>query len=141
MTTLVRWSPTRSLFSDFDRLFEARPRYRRYATDWSVAVDVLENDDEYVVKASVPGMNPDDIEITLEKNILTIKGELEKHEEDENEQYHVRERRYGSFSRNIRFPVDVNGEAIEASYENGILTLDVPKAEEVKPRRIAVKAD
>jgi HSP20 family protein len=106
-----------------------------------VAVDVLENEDGYTVNASVPGINTDDIEVTLEKNVLTIKGEIEADEEVEKEQYHVRERRFGSFSRNIRFPVDVNVNSIEASYEHGVLTLVVPKADEVKPKRITVKVD
>ncbi len=142
MTTLVRWRPTMSLFNDFDRLFDTATRARWQASsNWSVPVDVAENEDGYIVKASVPGINPDALEITLEDQVLTIKGEIKFDEETEDERYHIRERRYGSFSRNIRFPVDVNSEAIEASYEHGILTLNVPKAEEVKPKRITVKVD
>lgn len=142
MTTLVRWNPTRSLFSDFDRLFQTTPYLRRNAvSEWSLALDVAENEEGYIVKASVPGMNPDDLEITLEDNVLTVKGEVKSSEEINDEQYHVRERRFGSFSRNIRFPVEVNADDVEASYEHGILTLNVPKAEEVKPRRISVTID
>jgi HSP20 family protein len=141
MTTLVRWNPNRTLFSEFDRLFDTTPRIRRHsAANWAIAVDVAENEDGYVVKASVPGVNPDDLEITLEDGVLTIKAELNEDEEITQESYHVRERRYGAFSRNIRFPTDVNAEAIEASYDFGVLTLDVPKAEEVKPKRISIKA-
>jgi HSP20 family protein len=141
MTTLVRWNPTRTFFNEFDRLFDQTPYlHRQIATNWSVAVDVAENDDGYIVKASLPGVNPDELEITLEDGLLTIKAEVKADEEITQDQYHVRERRYGTFSRNIRFPTDVNAEAIEASFDNGVLTLDVPKAEEVKPKRISIKA-
>jgi HSP20 family protein len=141
MTTLVRWNPNRTFFNEFDRLFDASPRlHRQIATNWSLAVDVAENEDGYFVKASVPGINPDDLEIMLEDGVLTIKAEVNADEEIAEDQYHVRERRYGSFSRSIRFPTDVNAEAIEASYDYGVLTLDVPKAEEVKPKRISIKA-
>jgi HSP20 family protein len=73
--------------------------------------------------------------------VLTIKGEVENNEEIEQEQYHLRERRYGSFSRSVKFPVLVNSDSVEANYDKGVLTLAVPKAEEVKPKRIAIKAN
>jgi HSP20 family protein len=130
------------LFNEFDRLFETGPRFRRHASSgWGLAVDVAENEDGYVVKATVPGITPDDLEITLEDDLLTIKGEIKESEEISKEQYHVRERRYGAFSRNVRFPVAVNADEIHASYEHGILTLEVPKAEEVKPKRISISVD
>jgi len=142
MTTLVRWNPNRSLFSDFDRLFDTESRLNRSMfKNWGLAVDVSENEDDYTVKASVPGINPDDLEITMEDGVLTIKGEIKESEEISKEQYHVRERRYGSFSRNVRFPVDVNADEIHASYEQGVLTLIVPKAEVVKPKRISINVD
>lgn len=142
MSTLVRWNPTRNLVNEFDRLFDTASNVRRQTpTYWGLAVDVAENEDGYIVVANVPGMNPDDLDITMEENVLTIKGEVKAVEEIESEQYHVRERRLGNFSRNIRFPADVNVDGIAASYENGVLTLDVPKAEEVKPKRITVKVE
>ncbi|MCP4426947.1 MAG: Hsp20/alpha crystallin family protein [Chloroflexi bacterium] len=136
----------RNLFNEFDRLFERsalahRPLPYRMAENWSLALDVAETEDGYIVKASVPGINPDDLEITLEDNVLTVKGEVENNEEIEKEQYHLRERRYGSFSRSIKFPVLVNGDDVAASYNQGVLTLDVPKAEEVKPKRIAINVN
>jgi HSP20 family protein len=141
MTKIVRWNRVDpfSLFNEFDRFFE-KPLSRSFSNQgWGLAVDVAENEDGYIVKASVPGINPDELEITLEDNVLTLKGEVSADEEINEDQYHVRERRYGSFSRSVRFPVAVNGDDVEATYENGILTLNVPKAEEVKPRRIAIK--
>jgi HSP20 family protein len=109
--------------------------------NWGLELDVTEKNDVYTVKASVPGVNADDVQITLEDNTLTIQGEFKSEDETENERYHLRERHSGSFSRTITFPVLVNADAVEANYEHGVLTLTVPKAEEVKPKRIAVKAN
>lgn len=140
MTKVVRWTPMNpvNLFNEFDRLFE-RPATRS-TNDWSIALDVAENDDAYMVKATVPGINPDDIEIVLEDDVLSLKGEILRDEEGEDVKYHVRERRYGSFSRSIRFPTTVNGDAVEATYNNGVLSLNIPKAEAVKPKRITINA-
>ena len=143
MTRLVRWNPIRqqmNLFNEFDRLFEREALPYRQAENWGLALDVTENEDGYTVKASVPGINPDDLDITLEDNVLTIKGDVQDSEEIEKEQYHIRERRYGRFSRSIKFPVLVNSDDVAAAYDKGVLTLAVPKAEEVKPKRIAIKA-
>jgi len=147
MNTLMRWNPFQEMMnwrSEVDRLFEESfglPQTRwQGATNWGLALDVRENQDAFIVTAAVPGVNPDDLDITLTDNVLTIKGEVKADEVSENEQYHLHERRYGSFSRSLSLPVPVVAEEIEASYENGILTLTIPKAEEVKPKRIAVKA-
>lgn len=140
MTKLVRWNPYRtSIFDEFDRLFDTSLSNVNAPSNWGLAIDVIENEDAYMVKATVPGINVDDLDLTLEDNVLTLSGEIKSDEESENGQYHVRERRYGSFSRRVRFPVAVNSDNIEATYDNGILTLNVPKAEEVKPRKIQVK--
>ena len=142
MTKIVRWSPFHNtLFDDYDRFFTPASPQAQATRSWSVAIDVAENDDAYVLKASVPGINADNLEITLENKVLTLKGEVKADDSFENEQYHVRERRHGGFSRSIRFPVDVNSEAVTASYENGVLTLTVPKAEAIKPKRIEVKVN
>lgn len=138
MTKVVRWTPMNpaNLFNEFDRLFE-RPSART-ASEWSIALDVAETEAAYLVKATVPGINPDDVEITLEDDVLSLKGEIQQDEEVEEAKYHVRERRYGAFSRRIRFPMAVNGDAVEATYSNGVLSLNIPKAEAVKPKRIVV---
>ena len=140
MTKVVRWSPMNpaSLFNEVDRLFE-RP-YARTASEWSIALDVAETEEAYLVKATVPGINPDEMEITLEDGVLSLTGEIKQDEEVEEAKYHVRERRYGSFSRSIRFPMAVNGDAVEATYTNGVLSLNIPKAEAAKPKRIVVNA-
>ncbi|MDX1414355.1 MAG: Hsp20/alpha crystallin family protein [Candidatus Promineifilaceae bacterium] len=140
---IVRWNPNinrmRS-FNEFDRFFERATDWPRWQSqNFGLAVDVTEDEDGYMVKASVPGINPDDVEITFEDNVLTIKGEIVEEENSEEVNYHIRERRSGSFGRSIRFPVDVNAESVEATYTNGVLTLNVPKTEEVKPKRIEVR--
>jgi len=140
---VVRWNPGISMrwMNEFDRYVDrqlARPSWAA-GSEKNLAVDVAENDESYVVKASVPGINPEDVEITFEDEVLTIKGEISNESEKEEENFHIRERWYGSFGRSLRFPANVDAEAIEATYENGILTLDVPKVEEEQPKRIEVK--
>jgi HSP20 family protein len=103
-------------------------------------LDVVENDEEFVVKADVAGIDPDNIEITFTDNNLSIKGETraEREEEGEEGRYHLRERRYGTFSRTISMPGSVDVENIQAETENGVLKIHLPKKEEVKPRRIEI---
>ena len=154
MSNLTRWDPFREMMtlrSAMDRLFDDTffgPRsnwMERSGLDlssWELALDVAETNDEYVVKASLPGMNPDDLDVTLNNNVLTIQGEITEEKEekpDEDRRYHLRERRYGSFSRSISLPSTVNADAIQANFEAGVLTLRLPKVEEAKPRRIEVR--
>jgi HSP20 family protein len=106
-------------------------------------LDVIENDNEYIVKANIAGINPDNIEITYTNNNLTIKGEVrdEREEAEEEGKYHLRERRFGSFSRTISMPGTVDVEHIQAETKDGVLELHLPKKEEVKPKRIEVKVN
>ncbi len=146
MTTLMRWDPFRemqALRETVDRLFESslstwagEPR----ALGWTLALDVAESEDEYLVKASVPGIKPEDLDITFTDNTLTIKGEIKAEEERDEVRYHIRERRYGQFTRSISLPTSIDAEHIEAEYDNGVLTLHLPKAEEARPKRISVRA-
>lgn len=132
--------------SAMDRLFNemlsefAEPRAGYEQTAWALALDVAEKDDAFIVKASLPGVNPDDLEITLTDNVLTIKGEIKEDKDFEEGQWHLRERRYGAFQRSITLPTPVDGNKIDATYKDGVITLHVPKVEEVKPKRITVKA-
>jgi HSP20 family protein len=104
-------------------------------------LDVIENEDEFVVKADVAGIKPEEIEITYTDNNLSIKGEVssEREEEGKEGRYHLRERRYGTFSRTISLPGSVNVDKIEAETKNGVLMIHLPKKEEVKPHRIEIK--
>jgi HSP20 family protein len=141
---LTRWDPFQEMLNlrrTVDRLFDnANPDNSwPQTTTWGLAVDVVENKDDYIVKASVPGINPDDLDVSYADDTLTIKGEIKSDNELKENQYHLRERRYGSFSRSISLPAKIKGDAIEASYQNGVLSLRLPKSEEEKPKRIAIK--
>lgn len=100
---------------------------------------MAEQDDAFIVKASIPGVPADDVEITLTDNVLTIKGEMKDDKEVKETNYHLHERRFGSFMRSVTLPTSVDADKIEAVNENGVLTLTLPKAEAVKPKKIEVK--
>lgn len=146
MARLTRWDPFREMMTMrditdrmLDKFFD-EPVSEYRSANWGLALDVAENEDEFIVKASVPGINPDDLDITVTKNTLTIKGEMRHEEETEEERYHLRERRYGRFARSITLPTSVDSDRIEANYENGVLSLHLPKTEEMKPKRIEVRS-
>jgi HSP20 family protein len=148
MAHIVRWEPFRDLISlreAMDRLFEEsfiRPRAGWLAPlgGEALAVDVYETDQDVVVKSSVPGVKPEDIDITITGDTLTIKGESKIEEKVEKANYIRQERRYGAFSRSVTLPTTIVAEKAKAEFENGVLTLTLPKAEEVKPKTIKVKA-
>ena len=107
-------------------------------TPWAPCVDIYETENELVVKADLPDVNPQDLDIRVENNILTIRGER-NFEDKVNEDNYLRiERTYGSFSRSFSLATSVNSEAIKADYQNGVLTLSIPKREEAKPKQIKV---
>lgn len=144
--TLMRWEPFRELITlreAMDRLFdEAFTRPLSLLEGWGSLplIDMYQTDNEVVVKATLPGVKPEDLHITVTGDVLTIKGEVKAEEEVKNATYHLRERRYGTFSRSIPLPVPVVADKAKAEFENGILTLTLPKAEEVRPKTITVKA-
>ena len=146
MTNLTRWDP----FSDMltlreamNQLFEesyVSPRRGRSNQGFVPALDLSETEEAYLVEATVPGFKPEDLDITVENNVLSIKGNLQQETEDRKRNYHRIERRYGSFQRTISLPSSIKADSIQASLTNGVLRLEIPKAEEVKPRRIGVNA-
>ncbi|MBK9924589.1 MAG: Hsp20/alpha crystallin family protein [Anaerolineales bacterium] len=145
MSNLIRWEPAREMMSlrdAMDRLFDdafTRPLSIRDA--WSVpAIDMYQTDDEIVVKASLPGIKAEEVQINVTGEVLTLKGEVKHEEESKDKAWHIREQRYGSFERSVALPTDVVADKAKAEFENGILTITLPKAEEVKPRTITVKA-
>ncbi len=107
--------------------------------EWIPAIDIKEEQDRYVVQADLPGVKPDDIEVTLENGVLTIKGQRVTEAKEEKENYRRVERIYGSFFRRFVLPETVDEEKIEAKYENGVLTLVIPKKAEEQPKKIEVK--
>lgn len=143
---LTRRNPFRDLFEmrrTMDRFLEdtlGGSEDYPFTYGMYVPMDVSETDDAYTVKASLPGIKPENIDITYSGNTLTVRGETRSEEEKEGEKYHVRERRVGSFARSITLPTSVNANNIDARYEDGILTLHLPKAEEAKPKRIQIQA-
>ncbi len=147
MTSITQWDPFREMIglrSELDRYFNEpffnAPRlWDRDQKGTTLALDVIEDEDAFVVKASVPGVASEEIDVTLTENVLTIKGETTADREIDEQRYHVRERRWGSFYRSVTLPVTVEADKIEAHSENGVLTLRLPKAEAVKPKKIAVK--
>lgn len=142
---LTRWDPFQEMLNlrrTVDRLFDNAASDNEWQPmQWGLAVDVVENKDDFIVKASVPGINPDDLDVSYTDDTLTIKGELKSDNEIKENQYHLRERRYGTFTRSVTLPVKIKGDAIEAGYKDGVLTLRLPKSDEVKPKRIAIKVN
>lgn len=146
MRALSRWEPFRgaTTFQEqvnrlFNDVFE-RNQHESSLSTWAPAVDIYETEHELVVKADLPEVDAKDLDIRVENNILTIRGER-KFEKKVNEDNYLRvERTYGSFSRSFSLSNTVNSEAIKADYQNGVLTLSLPKREEAKPKQIKVSA-
>ncbi len=144
---LVRWRPFRDLATMqeemnrlFDRLFERFPERKEFGEGlWSPCVDISETKDEIVVTAEIPGMKKDDIKISLNDNILTLKGEKRQEKKVEEENYHRIERSYGAFHRSFTLPTTVQQDQVKATYKDGVLKVRLPKAEEAKPKEIAIE--
>jgi HSP20 family protein len=148
MANLTRWDPfgeKLSLRDAINQLFEASfvsPTDFGQDQAFSMPLDLRESDDGFIVDAVVPGVKPEDLNITLENNVLTITGETKQEQQAGAEQgnYHRVERRYGRFTRSIALPTSVNADQVQATLENGILHVQIAKAEEVRPRRITVSS-
>ena len=144
MRILTRWEPVRGLTTLQDQVNRVfHDAFDRTGEDaslsaWAPAVDIYETEHELVVKADLPDIDPKDLDIRVENNVLTIRGER-KFEKNVNEENYLRvERSYGSFTRSFTLANTVNPDAIKAAYENGVLTLSIPKREEAKPKQIKV---
>ena len=148
MANLVRWDPFRDMVTlreAMDKLFEesfVRPRGWVAPTEGvaALALDVFEGNNDVTVQASIPGVKPEDIDISITGDVLTIQGQMREDKEEKQGSYHIRERRYGAFQRSITLPTLVKPDKAAAVFENGVLTLTLPKCEEVKPRSIKIKA-
>ncbi|MCD6115979.1 Hsp20/alpha crystallin family protein [bacterium] len=138
--TLVKYNPLRNIVNsnfDVDRFFDDF-WFGDSDTVWSPTIDIAENEKSYEIKADVPGMKKKDISISFKDNILTISGEKREEKEDTGKNFFKKERVYGKFQRSFRIPQDVDPEKIKAKYEDGVLTVEVPKAEISKPKEIAI---
>lgn len=146
MADIMRWDPfaeMASLRETMDRLFDEVRPWRYSSGNGSgtyFPVDVLDTDEEVIVKASLPGVKPEDIDISVTGQILTLKGESKEEREEKEGSYYRRERRYGSFVRQLQLPTEVDPNKAEAVFEHGVLRLTLPKAEAMKPRTIKVHA-
>lgn len=142
---LVRWSPVRSGFTSQQELsrlvddFFGRPFDARGSAAWHPVVDIEETPEGYLVRAELPGMRLEDIKITVADNALSIRGEKRREEEKKGTTYHRVERVYGSFERSFSLSHAVAADKIEATYRDGVLEVNIPKAEEAKTREIQIK--
>ena len=146
---LNRYDPFRDMWAlqnIVNRWFDENTGASSTGYEWAVPMDVVETPDHYLVKASVPGLNPDDLEITFTNGTLSIRGEVKDDlrfddKDRKDSRFHLRERRFGVFQRSLVLPGTIQSDKIEAHYESGVLTLMLPKAEEIKPKRIAIRTD
>jgi HSP20 family protein len=148
--TTMRWDPFQDLRNAQDDMAQMSPMLAHAlglhaqqdharATAWAPALDISERKDAYLVTVELAGLNPEDLDITMEDGLLTIQGERKFTQESSGQQFHRVERRYGAFRRAITLPAHVMAEGIEASFEDGVLQILVPKAEEATPKRIQVR--
>ena len=144
--TLVKYRPAHDLYrmrNDMDKFFNQffsrtlnQDDYPQI--DWNPRVDIMEKENEYLVRAELPGLTKDDVKITLQDNVLTVKGEKNEEVKEENKNFHLCERNYGKFMRSFRIPTPVEKNKIDASFKDGILNIRLPKSEEAKPQEIEI---
>ena len=126
----------------WDSFLEGRPMRRAEdGREWLPSIDVSETKNELVIKAELPGLDPKDIDISMNNGYLTIKGEKKHEKEEKDENYHLIERSYGSFTRSVRLPREVQNDKITASFKNGVLRVTLPKSEEAKKKEIKIKGE
>jgi HSP20 family protein len=143
---LVRWDPVRdldSLQSDMNRLFDrffdtGRSANGAAVRRWVPAMDLVESEDHLVLRADLPGMREDDVEIEIKDGVLTVSGERKAEHEEKGEGFHRVERAFGRFSRSLSLPDGIDAGKVAAKFENGVLEVTVPKPEETKPTRVQI---
>lgn len=149
MTTLMRWTPESEFLRNrvgrlFDQTFNEflsplTSTEEMRGRGWFPAVDIRETDDSLTVFCEIPGLKKEDVSITLENNVLTISGERKFEKETKEQSYHRMERSYGKFSRSFSLPSNLETSKVDASVQDGVLRISLPKVEAAKPRRIAIK--
>jgi HSP20 family protein len=145
MRSLMPWTGIASVKEEMDRLFDRfmEPRWAEFPAlgDWVPSLDLSETKDALMAKLEVPGMDPKDIQVSLQESLLTIKGEKRQEKEEKEERYHRVERSYGQFTRSVRLPVAVDGAKVSAVFKNGLLTITLPKTPAAKGSTIPIKAE
>jgi HSP20 family protein len=150
MVMLTRWNPAResaNLQRRMERLFDEMVGQGLWRTGdeqslrgaWVPAINILEKDDSMQITADLPGLNPEDVEVTVEQGVLNIRGERKFEDAAEGETFHRVERLYGVFERNFTLPNSIDTDKIEAKFNNGVMVLTLPKREESKPRSVKIK--
>jgi HSP20 family protein len=141
---LVRWDPIRELDSLqgdmnrlFDRFFEGRTA-NGMGRRWIPAMDLVETEDDLVLRGDLPGMSEEDVDIEIKDNVLTVSGERQAEHEDKGEGYHRVERAFGRFSRSLSLPQGIDPDKVEAKFEKGVLEVHIPKPAEAKPTRVQI---
>lgn len=144
---LVKWEPMREMEELFDRLTKSIAPQRSGAQetmvsgDWSPRVDISENGTEFVVKVEIPEVKKEDVHVTVDHGILTMRGERKQEKEEKDTKFHRIERYYGSFSRSFSLPENIDESKVEASFKDGMLTIKLPKAAATKPSAVEVKVE
>ncbi len=142
---LIPWKPFRDLDvlrREIDRLWDRFSLERPIEWlrgEWTPSLDVSETKDKVVVKVEAPGMDPKEMDISLSGGTLTIKGEKKQEKEEKDENYHLVERSYGSFSRSVRLPAEVQEDKVKATYKDGVITITLPKTEQAKEKEIKIE--
>ena len=142
---IVRWNPMKELFwDDFGKEFRKMMRGEvekvgEMGEFWAPSIDLSETPDAYTLKADLPGMNSEDVNVEVHDDIITISGERKEERSSEEENVHVTEVSYGKFMRSVRLPISVDPDKVKAKFENGVLKVSLPKSEKVKPKKIEIE--
>lgn len=145
--SLVKWDPWREIEDMFDRYNRAvgwpKGGSQELLTtgDWSPRVDIVEDDNEFVIKAEIPEVKKEDVKVSVDNGVLTLKGERKQEKEEKGKKFHRVERYYGSFTRSFTLPENVDDSKVKATFKDGMLKLQVPKTEKAKPKTIEVKVE
>ncbi|NQV37504.1 MAG: Hsp20/alpha crystallin family protein [Candidatus Marinimicrobia bacterium] len=144
--TQVKWNPRNNMISNFNEwdrfltdFFGDMNVQAQNSSNWNPNVDIQETNDEYIVTADLPGLKKKDINISLKENTLSISGERNVESKDEKKNHYRMERGFGQFNRSFRLPDEILEDKISANFKDGVLTVEIPKAEEVKPKEIEIK--
>jgi HSP20 family protein len=137
--SLIKWRPMLDPFQEFDRFFEDWPTQGSHG--FVPALDVYQDKDNVIVETPLPGVKPDDVNISVDNDVLTIEGKSEKKSEVDEKDYYRREIRQGGFHRAVALPSSVNGEGAQAEYKDGVLKITIPKEERAKPKQIKISSN
>jgi len=144
---IIKWDPWREIEDVFDRYNRAVGLSRSgsqgvmTAGEWSPRVDIVENDNEFLIKAEIPEVKKEDVKVSVDNGVLTLKGERKQEKEEKGKKFHRVERYYGSFTRSFTLPENVDESKAKATFKDGMLKLQIPKTEKAKPKTIDVKVE